>query len=64
MKKIKSKKIRNSQQRQYVTRWCEKHGYMIDITACASRALKRPYCRRCLNAWRQIPLPFPAVKTE
>lgn len=40
------------------TRWCERHGYVIDIDACRSRARKNPRCRRCYSRWRQIPLPL------
>ena len=40
-------------------RWCERHGYFIDVDACQARALERVYCGRCLVRWRQLPLPFP-----
>jgi hypothetical protein len=40
-------------------RWCERHGYLIDLCACRARAEKRPYCRRCLARWQQLSLPFP-----
>lgn len=40
-------------------RWCEKHGYLIDVDACRARAMQRRYCGLCLARWRQLPLPFP-----
>ncbi|MDA8123840.1 MAG: hypothetical protein M0009_01450 [Deltaproteobacteria bacterium] len=40
-------------------RWCERHGYVIDVDACRARAEQRSHCRRCLARWQQLPLPFP-----
>jgi hypothetical protein len=40
-------------------RWCEKHGYFIDVDACRARALQKRSCGICLARWRQLPLPFP-----
>lgn len=40
-------------------RWCERHGYFIDVDACRARALQKLYCGRCLMHWRQLTLPFP-----
>jgi len=42
-------------------RWCEKHGYCIDLEACMARSADRPQCRRCLMRWRQLSLPLWAV---
>jgi hypothetical protein len=47
------------EQRVTENRWCEQHGYFIDVDACRARALQRLYCGRCLVRWRQLPLPFP-----
>jgi hypothetical protein len=40
-------------------RWCERHGYFIDVEACKARARQRQTCGRCLARWRQLSLPFP-----
>ncbi|MCX5819172.1 MAG: hypothetical protein NT047_04600 [Deltaproteobacteria bacterium] len=40
-------------------RWCERHGYFIDVEACRARARQRQICGRCLARWRQLSLPFP-----
>jgi hypothetical protein len=40
-------------------RWCERHGYRIDVTACRARAEQRSECRRCMARWQQLSLPFP-----
>jgi hypothetical protein len=48
-----------SEQQTTENRWCEKHGYLIDVDACRARALQRRYCGLCLARWRQLPLPFP-----
>jgi hypothetical protein len=40
-------------------RWCEKHGYLIDVDACRARALQKRYCGLGLSRWRQLPLPVP-----
>lgn len=42
-------------------RWCDRHGYFIDIEACKARALRIAFCGRCLWKWRQLPLPFPPM---
>jgi hypothetical protein len=42
-------------------RWCERHGYFIDVEACRARAIKRHICGRCLARWRQLSLPFPEL---
>lgn len=39
-------------------RWCERHGYRIDVTACRARAEQHAQCRRCLASWQQLSLPF------
>ncbi|WP_093882717.1 hypothetical protein [Syntrophus gentianae] len=39
-------------------RWCERHGYFIDLEACVARSAERPHCRRCLLRWRQLSLPL------
>lgn len=39
-------------------RWCEKHGYFIDVEACVARSNTMPHCRRCLARWRQLSLPL------
>ncbi|MBA4397227.1 MAG: hypothetical protein C0394_07585 [Syntrophus sp. (in: bacteria)] len=39
-------------------RWCERHSYFIDLTACESRAKTRPSCARCIARWRQLCFPF------
>jgi hypothetical protein len=45
-------------------RWCERHGYFIDIEACKARAVRITFCGRCLWKWRQLPLPFPPMAAE
>ena len=45
-------------------RWCERHGYFIDIEACKARALRISSCGRCLWKWRQLPLPFPPIAEQ
>jgi hypothetical protein len=47
------------ERRSSENRWCEKHGYIIDVNACRVRALNRRYCGRCLMRWQQLSLPFP-----
>lgn len=39
-------------------RWCERHGYFIDLTACESRAKTRSSCGRCIARWQQLSFPF------
>jgi hypothetical protein len=40
-------------------RWCDRHGYFIDVHACRARAEQQSLCRRCLARWQQLTLPFP-----
>lgn len=42
-------------------RWCERHGYFIDVEACKARARQKRSCGRCLARWRQLSLPFPGL---
>ena len=46
-------------QRVTENRWCEKHGYVIDVDACRARALLKRSCGICLSHWQQLSLPFP-----
>lgn len=39
-------------------RWCEKHGYFIDVEACGARARSNDSCAKCLCRWRQLTFPF------
>jgi len=58
MRRIKRKSPSAEDRKPRETRWCEKHGYSIDIEACRARARKNIRCRRCHSRWRQIPLPL------
>lgn len=40
------------------SRWCERHGYFIDLDACEARAKTRLSCGRCIARWRQLSFPF------
>lgn len=39
-------------------RWCERHGYFIDLAACEARAETKAHCIRCIARWRQLSFPF------
>jgi hypothetical protein len=39
-------------------RWCERHGYFIDLNACEARAKTRRSCARCIARWLQLSFPF------
>jgi hypothetical protein len=39
-------------------RWCARHGYFIDLTACEARAKTRTSCGRCIARWQQLSFPF------
>jgi hypothetical protein len=41
-------------------RWCERHGYFIDRSACEARAKTRRACARCIARWLQLSFPFMA----
>ena len=45
-------------------RWCDRHGYFIDIDACKARSVRIAFCSRCIWKWRQLPLPFPPTAEE
>ncbi|MBU2053532.1 MAG: hypothetical protein KJ936_13410 [Proteobacteria bacterium] len=49
------------QRQRAENRWCERHGYFIDMDACRARARRRRFCGRCLARWRQLSLPFPPI---
>jgi hypothetical protein len=39
-------------------RWCARHGYFIDLTACEARAKTRRSCGRCIARWQQLSFSF------
>jgi len=39
------------------SRWCARHGYFIDLSACEARAKTRPSCGRCIARWQQLSFP-------
>jgi hypothetical protein len=54
----KNKGEKASQAQSCQNRWCERHGYFIDLTACEARAKTRSSCGRCIARWQQLSFPF------